>query len=36
VAQQSHAASAPLRRRSMLEQLRRDVTRGLMTSRHLP
>jgi nucleoside-diphosphate-sugar epimerase len=36
VAQQAHTASPPLRRRSMLEQLQRDVTRGLMTTRHLP
>jgi nucleoside-diphosphate-sugar epimerase len=32
----AHADSPPLRRRSMLEQLRRDVTEGLMTTRHLP
>jgi nucleoside-diphosphate-sugar epimerase len=36
VAQQSFAESPPLRRRSMLEQLRRDVTQGRITSRRLP
>jgi UDP-glucose 4-epimerase len=36
VGQQAHAESPPLRRRSMVEQLRRDVTRGLLTTRHLP
>jgi hypothetical protein len=36
VAKQSHADSPPLRRRSMLEQLHRDITRGRITSRHLP
>jgi UDP-glucose 4-epimerase len=36
VAQEAHTESPPLRRRSMLEQLQRDVTKGLMTTRHLP
>jgi len=36
VGQQAHAESAPLRRRSMVEQLHRDLTKGLMTTRHLP
>lgn len=36
VKQQAHTASAPLRRRSMLEQLYRDATKGLMTTRHVP
>ncbi|OBK71217.1 NAD-dependent epimerase/dehydratase family protein [Mycobacterium sp. 1274761.0] len=36
VGQQAHGDSAPLRRRSMLEQLWRDVTQGLMTTRRLP
>lgn len=36
VARQACAESPPLRRRSLLEQLRLDLTRGLMTSRHLP
>jgi nucleoside-diphosphate-sugar epimerase len=36
VADKAHADSAPLRRRSMLEQLHRDVTDGLLTTRHLP
>jgi UDP-glucose 4-epimerase len=36
VAKQSHTDSPPLRRRSMLEQLHRDITKGRITSRHLP
>ncbi|MCV7420415.1 NAD-dependent epimerase/dehydratase family protein [Mycobacterium yunnanensis] len=36
VAQQSHTSSAPLRRRSILDLLRRDVTDGLISSRRLP
>ncbi|OAN36110.1 NAD-dependent epimerase/dehydratase family protein [Mycolicibacterium iranicum] len=36
VAQEAHTESPPLRRRSMLEQLRRDVTEGLLTTRQLP
>lgn len=36
VAQQAHTDSPPLRRRSLLEQLRRDLTEGLLTTRHLP
>ena len=36
VAHQAHAASAPLRPRSMLELLRRDVTEGFISSRRLP
>jgi UDP-glucose 4-epimerase len=36
VGQQAHGDSAPLRRRSMVEQLHRDVTEGLMTTRRLP
>jgi UDP-glucose 4-epimerase len=36
VAKQSHTDSPPLRRRSMLEQLHRDITKGQLTSRHLP
>jgi nucleoside-diphosphate-sugar epimerase len=36
VKQQAHTDSAPLRRRSMLEQLYRDATKGLMTTRHVP
>lgn len=36
VAEQAHTDSPPLRRRSMLEQLRRDLTKGLMTTRPLP
>ncbi|MCV7282097.1 NAD-dependent epimerase/dehydratase family protein [Mycolicibacterium flavescens] len=36
VAQQAHADSPPLRRRSLLEQARRDLTEGLLTTRHLP
>jgi UDP-glucose 4-epimerase len=36
VAKQSHADSPPLRRRSVIEQLYRDVTKGRITSRHLP
>lgn len=36
VQQQAHGESAPLRRRSMVEQLHRDITKGLMTTRRLP
>ena len=36
VVKQAHTESPPLRRRSMLEQLRRDATEGPMTTRHLP
>lgn len=36
VARQASTESPPLRPRSMLEQLRRDLTEGLMTTRHLP
>lgn len=36
VAEEAHADSPPLRRRSMVEQLHRDLTEGLMTTRHLP
>jgi UDP-glucose 4-epimerase len=36
VAHRIHADSPPLRRRSMLELLRRDVTEGLISSRRLP
>lgn len=36
VAQQAHTESPPLRPRSMIEQARRDLTEGLMTTRHLP
>lgn len=36
VAQQAHTDSPPLRRRSLLEQLRRDLTEGQLTTRHLP
>lgn len=36
VAQEAHADSPPLRRRSLLEQLQRDLTKGLLTTRHLP
>lgn len=36
VAQEAHTDSPPLRRRSMLEQLRRDLTKGLLTTRRLP
>ncbi|MGE2732035.1 NAD-dependent epimerase/dehydratase family protein [Mycolicibacterium vaccae] len=36
VAQQAHTDSPPLRRRSLLEQLRRDLTEGRLTTRHLP
>lgn len=36
VAQEAHAESPPLRRRSMLEQLQRDLTEGLLTTRRLP
>ena len=36
VGEQAHADSPPLRRRSMVEQVHRDLTKGLMTTRHLP
>ena len=36
VAQEAHTESPPLRRRSMLEQLQRDVTDGMLTTRRLP
>jgi nucleoside-diphosphate-sugar epimerase len=36
VAEEAHTGSPPLRRRSMVEQLYRDVTKGLMTTRRLP
>ena len=36
VAQQTYAESAPLRQRSMLDLLRRDLTEGLISSRRLP
>jgi UDP-glucose 4-epimerase len=36
VARHAHAASPPLRKRSMLDLLRRDVTEGLISSRRLP
>ncbi|BBX67136.1 NAD-dependent epimerase/dehydratase family protein [Mycolicibacterium psychrotolerans] len=36
VAEQAHTESPPLRARSMVEQVRRDLTEGLMTTRHLP
>lgn len=36
VSQQAHTESPPLRPRSMLDQLRRDLTEGLLTTRHLP
>ncbi|KUI22142.1 epimerase [Mycobacterium sp. GA-1285] len=36
VAQEAHAESPPLRRRSLIEQFRRDLTEGLLTTRHLP
>lgn len=36
VAAQAHTDSPPLRRRSMLEQLRNDVTKGPMSTRQLP
>jgi hypothetical protein len=36
VANHAHGDSAPLRRRSMLDLLRRDVTEGLISSRRLP
>jgi UDP-glucose 4-epimerase len=35
VAHQTHTESPPLRKRSMLDQLRRDVTEGLISSRRL-
>jgi nucleoside-diphosphate-sugar epimerase len=36
VAQEAHTESPPLRRRSLLEQLQRDLTEGLLTTRRLP
>lgn len=36
VALQSHSDSPPLRARSMVEQLRRDFTEGMLTTRQLP
>jgi nucleoside-diphosphate-sugar epimerase len=36
VGEEAHGDSPALRRRSILEQLRRDVTDGLITKRHLP
>jgi hypothetical protein len=36
VAEDAHAASPPLRRRSMAEHIHRDLTMGSMTKRHLP
>jgi UDP-glucose 4-epimerase len=36
VAHQTHTESPPLRKRSMLDLLRRDVTEGLISSRRLP
>ncbi|GFG50286.1 epimerase [Mycolicibacterium agri] len=36
VGQQAHTESPPLRRRSMVEQARRDLTQGLLTTRRLP
>jgi UDP-glucose 4-epimerase len=36
VAQGAHTESPPLRRRSLLEQAQRDLTKGLMTTRPLP
>jgi UDP-glucose 4-epimerase len=36
VAHQIHTDSAPLRRRSMLDLLRRDITEGLISSRRVP
>lgn len=36
VAQEAHAESPPLRRRSMLEQFHRDLTEGQLTTRRLP
>jgi nucleoside-diphosphate-sugar epimerase len=36
VGQQAHTDSPPLRRRSMVEQLQRDASMGLMTTRPLP
>jgi len=36
VAQQTYTESAPLRQRSMLDLLRRDLTEGLISSRRLP
>lgn len=36
VAQEAHTESPPLRQRSMIEQLRRDLRLGVLTTRHLP
>jgi hypothetical protein len=36
VRQHAHYDSPPLRPRSMLDQLRRDLTGGSITTRHLP
>ncbi|MCG5433282.1 NAD-dependent epimerase/dehydratase family protein [Mycobacterium sp. MYCO198283] len=36
VSERAHTASAPLRARSMLDLLRKDVTEGLISSRRLP
>jgi UDP-glucose 4-epimerase len=36
VARHAHAASPPLRKRSILDLLRRDVSEGLISSRRLP
>ncbi|WP_238949164.1 hypothetical protein [Mycobacterium sp. IDR2000157661] len=36
VSQHAHTDSPPLRRRSMLDQLQRDLTQGLLTTRRLP
>jgi UDP-glucose 4-epimerase len=36
IAHQAHVDSPPLRRRSLLDLLRRDVSEGLISSRHLP
>lgn len=36
VAEEAHTDSPPLRRRSMLEQIHRDLTKGAMSTRHLP
>lgn len=36
VSQEAHTESPPLRRRSLIEQFQRDLTKGLLTTRHLP
>jgi nucleoside-diphosphate-sugar epimerase len=36
VAQRAHTTSPPLRRRSVVDLLRRDLTQGLISSRRLP